>query len=113
MRDKPLPPWRGGDEVSMVANTDQLLEGTVALNGDYGDDGVDKAIMVAEPYFTEFGYGVRLIHRDDYGKADHATGGFARVYGTVRNNAPGSLGLWSSGEATIVANGISLVQVMA
>ena len=106
-----LPPWRHGAQVTFTQHDGSTLEAEIVLR-EGNDDGLDKATTVAEPYYTEFGYGVRLIHRDWWGLADKGEAGM--YYGTVRSTADVNwFGLWTRKQATVVANGISLVQALA
>ncbi len=106
-----LPPWRHGSQVPFTQRDGGTLEAEIVLR-EGNDDGLDKATTVAELYYTEFGYGVRLIHRDWWGLADKGEAGL--YYGTVRSTDDDNmLGLWTRGQATVVANGIGLVQALA
>lgn len=92
-----LPPWRHGSKVTFTQSDGSTLEAEVFIRG--GND-LDKATTSAEPYLTEFGYGVRLMQA-------------GRHFGTVRNTDVNWLGLWTRQQATTVALGIDLVQALA
>ncbi len=110
---KDLPRWRDGAKVTFTQQDGGTLEAEIVLRPG-NDEGLDKATTVAEPYATtnDGMYAVRLIHLDWWGAA--AKGNDGLYYGTVRNvEDDNMIGLWDSTQATIVANGIGLVQALA